>query len=200
MVTKTFKEGVGPNGSKKEYHRSYGIAAERYGGTRPNAQYAGMALRSANGSGGFRTCGSGEECTEWNGSKWATYSNSKDEYKLHIERITEDKVISDDSVLAPCVASEWVYYIFPLENIYKIKLDGSQKTKVCNTDALVVYNPNVNKYHGLNGSTSVTAEYKDGYILYACYQMQQIGDKKMNPTSYYKLDPNTNKITEVKEK
>jgi hypothetical protein len=29
MVTKTFKEGVGPNGSKKEYHRSYGIAAER---------------------------------------------------------------------------------------------------------------------------------------------------------------------------
>jgi len=137
---------------------------------------------------------------EWNGSKWATYSNSKDEYKLHIERITEDKVISDDSVLAPCVASEWVYYIFPLENIYKIKLDGSQKTKVCNTDALVVYNPNVNKYHGLNGSTSVTAEYKDGYILYACYQMQQIGDKKMNPTSYYKLDPNTNKITEVKEK
>jgi len=28
----TFKEVVGSNGSRKEYHRSYGIAIEMYGG------------------------------------------------------------------------------------------------------------------------------------------------------------------------
>lgn len=139
---------------------------------------------------------------EQSGSEWVAYSNSKDNYKLHVKRNdgTEDKVIENDIALEPCVAGEWVYYIAPLDTINKIKLDGSQKTRACGTDALVVYNANVNQYHGLNGSTSVTAEYKDGYILYKCFQMQQDGDKKINPTSYYKLDPNTDKITEVKGK
>ncbi len=139
---------------------------------------------------------------EQNDSEWVAYSNSKDEYKLHIKRKdgTEDKVIGNNVALEPCVAGEWVYYIAPLDTINKVKLDGSQKTRACSTDALVVYNANANKYHGLNGSTSVTAEYKDGYILYTCFQMRQDGDKKINPTSYYKLDPNTDKITKVQEK
>lgn len=135
-------------------------------------------------------------------SEWAAYSNSKDEYKLHIKKIdgTEDKVIISDIVLEPCVAGEWVYYLPNLGEIDKVKLDGSQKTRVCSTDALVVYNANVNKYHGLNGSTSITAEYKDGCILYTCFQLKQVEDKKINPTSYYKLNPNTDKITKIKGK
>lgn len=133
-------------------------------------------------------------------SGWVAYSNNKDEYKLHVKRNdgTEDKVIENDAAMEPCVAGEWVYYIFPLENICKVKLDGSQKTKVCSIDVLQVYNANVDKFHGPNGSTSITAEYKDGYILYKCFQMRQVDDKKINPTSYYKLDPKTDKITQVK--
>ena len=133
-------------------------------------------------------------------SEWVAYSNSKDKYKLHIKKIdgTEDKVIISDIVLEPCVAGEWVYYLPNLDEIDKVKLDGSQKTRVCSTDALVVYNANVNKYHGLNGSTSITAKYKDGYILYTCFQLKQVEDKKINPPSYYKLDLKQNKLIPVK--
>ena len=60
----TFKKELKPNGSRKEYHRSHGIAIKMYGRTRSDAQYAGMTLRSVNGGRGFRTCGSGEECTQ----------------------------------------------------------------------------------------------------------------------------------------
>jgi len=134
-----------------------------------------------------------------NDSDWVAYDTNKDEYKLHIKRTdgTGDKVIVNDPVLAPCVAGEWVYYLANLDEIDKVKLDGSQKTKVCGTDAFQVYNVNVNAYHGLNGSTSITAEYRDGYILYTCFQLHEVGDKS-NPPSYYKLDPKTDKITPVK--
>ena len=135
-------------------------------------------------------------------NEWVAYANNKDVYKLHIKRKdgTEDKVIVNDIVLAPCVAGEWVYYISQLEDIYKVKLDGSQKTKAGNTDAFIVYNANLNKYHKINGSTSITAKYQDGYILYTCFQLKQTDEKKKNPPSYYKLDPSTDAITEVKEK
>lgn len=133
------------------------------------------------------------------GNGWVAYDTNKDTYKLHIKKAdgTEDKVIVNDPVLAPCVAGEWVYYFSSLDEIDKVRLDGSQKTKVCSTDTFQVYNVNLNTYHGLNGSTSITAAYLDGYILYTCFQLHEVGDKP-NPPSYYKLDPSTNKITEVK--
>ena len=139
-----------------------------------------------------------------NNSKWVAYTTNKDSYKLHIKREdgSEDKIIVNDTVLAPCVAGEWVYYIAPLDKINKVKLDGSQKTKACDTDSIQVYNTENKDYHGLNGSTFITAEYTDGYILYEFIQGQQPGDdfSKPNPPSYYKLDPKTDKITKVKRK
>jgi len=69
-----------------------------------------------------------------------------------------------DVAEAPCVAGEWVYYLPDLDEIDKVKLDGSQKAKVCSTDAFQVYNANLDIYHDINGGTSVTAEYKDGYV------------------------------------
>lgn len=99
---------------------------------------------------------------------------------------------------APCVAGEWVYYLPDLDEIDKVKLDGSQKTKVCSTDAFQVYNANIDMYHDINGSTSVTAEYQDGYILYTCVQLREEGEEKSNPPSYYKLDPNQDTLTPVK--
>ena len=76
-------------------------------------------------------------------------------------------------------------------------LDGSQKIKVCDTNAFQVYNANLDIYHEINGSTSVTAEYKDGYILYTCFQLKEAGDEKSNPPSYYKLDLNQNTLKQV---
>ncbi len=127
-----------------------------------------------------------------NDSDWVAYTTNKDDYKLHISKKdgTGDKVIVNDTVLTPCVAGEWVYYFANLDEIDKVKLDGSQKTKVCNTDT----------FQNLNGSTAVTAEYKDGYILYKLVQMKQAGDlnSKSNSPAYYKLDINQNKIVPVR--
>ena len=127
---------------------------------------------------------------EQSNSEWVAYDTNKDSYKLHIKRKdgTEDHVIENDSVLAPCVAGEWAYYIVPLQEIDKVKLDGSQKTKVCTVDAM----------EALNANAAVTAEYKDGYILYKLVQLREVGDNSPNTVTYYKLDLNQNKITEVK--
>ena len=123
-------------------------------------------------------------------SKWVAYTTNKDSYKLHLKKEdgSEDKVIVNDPVLAPCVAGEWVYYIDPLIEIDKVNLDGSQKTKVCDIPEIME----------INGSTAVTAEYKDGYILYKTQQLHEVGDNSSYPPYYYKLDPATNKISEVK--
>ena len=124
------------------------------------------------------------------GGEWVAYDTNKDGYKLHIKKAdgTEDKVILNDTVLAPCVAGDWVYYIYPLQEIDKIKVDGSQKTKVCDIDAM----------DALNANTAVTAEYRDGCILYKIVQLREVGDSRPNTVTYYKLDIKSNKITEVK--
>ena len=121
---------------------------------------------------------------------WVAYDTNKDTYKLHIKRKdgTGDKVIVNDIVLAPCVAGEWVYYIYPLQEIDKVKLDGSEKTKVCSVDAM----------EALNANAAVTAEYKDGYILYKLVQLREVGDNRPHTVTYYKLDLEENKITEAK--
>ena len=123
-------------------------------------------------------------------SEWIAYDTNKDHYKLHIKKKdgTEDKVIVNDVVLAPCVAGEWVYYIAPLVEIDKVKLDGSQKTKVCSADEM----------RALNANVAVTAEYKDGYISYKLVQLREVGDSSPNTVTYYKLNTKTDKIKEVK--
>lgn len=133
-----------------------------------------------------------------NTSDWVAYID--DDHNLCIQKKdgSNDHVIVKDVAEAPCVAGEWVYYLPDLDEIDKVKLDGSQKTKVCSTDAFQVYNANQDIYHDINGSTSVTAEYQDGYILYTCLQLREEGDQKTNPPSYYKLDLNQNTLTPVK--
>lgn len=122
------------------------------------------------------------------GSEWVAYDDAN--HNLHIKRKdgTEDKIIVKDIDMAPCVAGEWVYYFADLSTIEKVKLDGSQKTKVCDADAM----------DALNANTAVTAEYKDGYILYKMVQLREVGDNKPHTVTYYKLDLKSNKITTVK--
>jgi hypothetical protein len=129
---------------------------------------------------------------------WMAYIDNDSNLCIKKKDDSNGKVIVKDVYEAPCVAGEWVYYLPDLDEIDKVKLDGSQKTKVCDTDAFQVYNANLDIYHEINGSTSVTAEYKDGYILYTCFQLKEEGDKNSNPPSYYKLDLDKNTLTQVK--
>lgn len=119
---------------------------------------------------------------------WEAYDSNRDEYKLHVRKKdgTGDKVIVDDMVLCPCIAGDWVYYINPLVEIDKIRLDGTGKTKVCDLDMNIC------------GSTAVTASYKDGAILYRTRQMRSVGDNSSYPAYYYSLDVETGKLTEIK--
>jgi hypothetical protein len=121
---------------------------------------------------------------------WEAYDSNRDEYKLHVRKKdgTGDKVIVDDIVLCPCIAGDWVYYISPLVEIDKIRLDGTGKTKVCDMDA----------FHDVCGSTAITASYRDGAILYRTRQMRSVGDTSSYPAYTFKLNVATGKVTEVK--
>ncbi|MVB12093.1 hypothetical protein CAFE_28240 [Caprobacter fermentans] len=123
-------------------------------------------------------------------SKWVAYTTNKDSYKLHIKKEdgTEDKIIVDDTVLAPCVAGEWVYYLADLSTIERVRLDGSEKSKVCDTDSM----------DALSANSKIVAEYKDGYILYTLTQLKEQGENSSNFIHCYKLDLNKNKITLIK--
>lgn len=134
--------------------------------------------------------GTSQSVKPLNNNGWVVYSTNKDGYKLHKKRQdgTEDTVIVNDIVEAPCLAGEWVYYFPDLSEIDRVNLDGSQKTRICSTDA----------FDNLDGSTAVTAEYKDGYILYKLSQLTPVGDNKSTKVSYYKLDLNQKKIIAVK--
>lgn len=121
---------------------------------------------------------------------WEAYDSNRDEYKLHVRKKdgTQDRVIVDDIVLCPCLAGDWVYYFNTLNEIDKVKLDGSGKTKVCGTEA----------FQNLNGSTAVTASYRDGYILYQTVQLREVGNNSSYPPYYYKLDVSKGTLTPVK--
>jgi hypothetical protein len=121
--------------------------------------------------------------------KWEAYDSDRDEYKLHVRKKdgTADKVIVDETVLCPCIAGDWVYYINPLVEIDKVKLDGTGKTKVCGLDMDIC------------GSTAVTASYKNGRILYKTVPMAYVGGESSHPPRYYGLNLETGTITEVKK-
>lgn len=121
---------------------------------------------------------------------WEAYDSNRDEYKLHVRKKdgTGDKIIVDDAVLCPCIAGDWVYYFNTLDEIDKIRLDGSGETKVCSTDS----------FGDLCGSTAITASYRDGAILYRTQQMRSVGDNSSYPACYYSLDVKTGTVTEIK--
>ncbi|MVB12119.1 hypothetical protein CAFE_28510 [Caprobacter fermentans] len=91
-------------------------------------------------------------------------------------------------VLCPCIAGSWVYYFNTLDEIDKIRLDGTGKTKVCGTES----------FGDLCGGTEITASYKDGAILYRTQQMRCVGDTGSYPAYYFSLDTETGTVTEVK--
>lgn len=130
-------------------------------------------------------------------SEWTAYIDDAHQLCIQKKDGSDEQVLVKDAMAAPCVAGEWVYYLPNLDEVDKVKLDGSQITKVCSTDAFQVYNANQDLYHEINGSTSVTASYQDGYILYTCVQLKQEEDRKSNPPSYYRLNLDNNTLTHL---
>ena len=121
---------------------------------------------------------------------WEAYDSNRDNCKLHVRKKdgSGEKVIVNDIVLCPCLAGNWVYYFNTLDEIDKIRLDGSGKTKVCSTDG----------FGGLCGSTAITASYKNGAIVFRTQQMPSGGDNSSYPAYFYSLDTKTGKVTKVK--
>ena len=84
-----------------------------------------------------------------------------------------------------CVVGNWVYYVVmgDEEGFHKILLDGTQDTYICDFSKV--------KYP-INGSTSVTSEVKEDYILYKFQGLRQYdADGKLDkphPIYYYKLN------------
>lgn len=130
-------------------------------------------------------------------SEWTAYIDDAHQLCIRKKDGSEAQVLVKDVAAAACLAGEWVYYLPNLDEIDKVRLDGSQITKVCSTDAFQVYNANLDIYHQINGSTSVTANYQDGYILYTCVQLKQEEDGRSNPPSYYRLDLDKNTLTQL---
>ncbi|MBU3811274.1 MAG: copper amine oxidase N-terminal domain-containing protein [Candidatus Niameybacter stercoravium] len=87
-------------------------------------------------------------------------------------------------VLDYCVVGNWVYYVTlgDQEGFHKMLLDGTQDTVICD----------FSQVGSLNGSTSVTSEYKGDSILYKVQQLRQYdGNGQLDPERpayYYKLD------------
>lgn len=80
-------------------------------------------------------------------SDWTAYIDNEHNLCIKKNDDANGNIIVKDVAEAPCVAGEWVYYLPDLDEIDKVKLDGSEKTKVCSTDAFQVYNANLDLYH-----------------------------------------------------
>lgn len=93
-------------------------------------------------------------------------------------------------VLDYCVIGNWVYYatLGDEEGFHKMLLDGTQDTIICD----------FSKIRSLNGSTSVTSEYKGDYILYKMQALRQYdANGQLSPPSpidYYKLNLSDNTL------
>ena len=123
--------------------------------------------------------------------EWVVYREAEKPQNMHVKKSngTGDRIVATDYDEGACLVGDWVYYFADLDTIRKVKVDGSQKTKVCNTDAI----------SNLDGSTEVTTKYQNGSILIRTFQLKPVGDTR--PTAkpnYYRLDLKSNQITPVK--
>lgn len=125
---------------------------------------------------------------------WIIYDSNRDTYKLHKKKKdgSGDVILVNQPVMTPCMADGWIYYFNTLDEIDKIKADGTQRQKVCST----------NGFENLDGSTAVYAVSRGDYILYKLVQFVPAGDNKTakpSVTTYYKFDLPKSTITRIKD-
>lgn len=93
-----------------------------------------------------------------------------------------------------CVIGNWVYYavLRPEEGFHKMLLDGTQDTRICDYS---------NVTNNINGSTSITSEVKEGYILYKFQALSQYdANGKLEepaPIYYYRLELSDNSLEPI---
>lgn len=92
-----------------------------------------------------------------------------------------------------CIVGNWVYYVVlgDQAGFHKMLLDGTQDTLICDFSRIV----------SLDGSTTVTSEYKGDYILYKMQSLRQYdahGElEPPNPIDYYKLNLSDNTLQRI---
>lgn len=90
-----------------------------------------------------------------------------------------------------CVIGNWAYYavLGDEEGFHKMLLDGTQDTRICDFS---------NVTHGINGSTSITSEVKESYILYKFQALRQYDAngklEEPHPIDYYRLNLSDNTL------
>ena len=93
-----------------------------------------------------------------------------------------------------CVVGNWVYYVVmgDEEGFHKMLLDGTQDTRICDFSEVM---------YGINGSTSVTSEMKEDYILYKFQGLRQYdANGKLedpHPIDYYRLNLSNNTLEPI---
>lgn len=115
----------------------------------------------------------------------------KPESRINISEKDPIKEKMDElGVLNYCVVGDWVYYVTlgDQEGFHKMLSDGSQNTVIHDLSGIDV-----------NGSTAVTSQYENGFIIYKFQQMSQYDENGVleapAPSFYYKLNLTDNTLT-----
>lgn len=122
--------------------------------------------------------------------EFIAYSKMEDTHKLYIKnkKTNEERLLVDKGVLNVCTDGEWVYYIpGDFEGIFKIKMDGTENSKISPLEPLSPV-----------GSTVMiesTME-KDG-IVYRLIQYGQGDEPVETQDRYYKLNLKDNSIIKI---
>lgn len=99
---------------------------------------------------------------------------------------TIEKRIKELRPLDYSVVGNWIYYVVmgEEEGFHKMLLDGTQDSLICDFSNIT---------HGINGSTSITSEVKEGYILYKFQALREYDEngqlcEDSHPIAYYRLN------------
>lgn len=117
----------------------------------------------------------------------------KENYRIDIQPLTVEELMKKLTTLDYCIVGDWVYYVTlgDQEGFHKRSLDGKEDTIINDFSKLV----------SVNGSTSVTSEYHETYILYKVQQLRQYDADGIleppHPVYYYKLNLSDNSLEAV---
>lgn len=123
-------------------------------------------------------------------NEFIAYSKIEDSHKLYIKNkeTNEEKLLLDKGVINVCTDGEWVYYIpGDFEGIFRIKMDGSENTKISTLEPM----------YPIGSTVKIESEMKKGRIIYRIIQYVEAGSTLEIPDRFYELNLQNNVITKI---
>lgn len=117
----------------------------------------------------------------------------KESYRIDIQPVTIEEWMKKFRPLDYCITEDWIYYVTlgDQEGFHKRSLDGKE-------DIII---SDLSKLKSIDGSTSVTSEYHETYILYKVQQLRQYDSDGIlelpYPIYYYKLNLSDNTLEAI---